>query len=298
MQKTESRFAACHPAVCFGFFMGAIGGSMFFQHPAYLLVSVSSAAALLLTEKGRGALPMILGMLPLFLVLSAINPFFNHYGKRVLFSVFGKPYTLEALLYGTVIAGMLVSALLWFSCYSTVMTSDKFTWLFGNLIPALSLILVMVLRLTPAYRRKASQISGARRCIGKSPAATENWKDKAVYGMSVLSSLTTWALEGAIVTADSMRSRGYGTARRTGFQTYRWRASDGWFAAGILLAFGVTIWGASLGWTKATFTPVLNITPIGGSHFLGLLAYGLCLMIPAVINLREEIKWKHFRSKI
>lgn len=298
MQKTQSRFAACHPAVCFGFFMGAIIGSVFFQHPAYLLVSVLSAVVLLLTEKGRGAVPTILAMVPLFLILAALNPLFNHYGKRVLFLVFGKPYTLEALLYGTVIAGMLVAALLWFSCYSAVMTSDKFTWLFGNLIPALSLILVMVLRLVPAYRRKAIQISGARQCIGKSPAATDNWKDKALHGMSVLSALTTWALEGAIVTADSMRSRGYGTAKRSSFQSYHLRMGDAIFAAAGLLLFGITVWGAALGWTKATFTPVLNITPVTGPSMAGLLAYGLCLIIPALLNLREELKWKYLRSRI
>lgn len=298
MQKTESRFAACHPAVCFGFFMGAICGSVFFQHPAYLLLSILSAVLLLLTEKGSRALPMLLSMVPLFLILSALNPLFNHYGKRVLFQVFGNPYTLEALLYGMAIAGMLVAALLWFSCYSAVMTSDKFTWLFGNLIPALSLILVMVLRLIPAYRRKASQISCARRCIGKSPAATDHWKEKASHSMSILSALTTWALEGAIVTADSMRSRGYGTAKRTGFQTYHWRMGDDIFAIGGLTLFGITLWGASQGWTKAAFTPVLNITPVTGVPMIGLAAYGLCLMIPSLLNLREELKWNYLRSRI
>lgn len=298
MQKGESRFAACHPAVCFGFFVGAIGGSMFFQHPAYLLVSVVSAAALLLTEKGRAALPMLAGMVPLFLIVSAINPLFNHYGARMLFRVFGSPYTLEALLYGGAIAGMLVAALLWFSCYSAVMTSDKFTWLFGYLIPALSLILVMVLRLIPAYGRKASQITGARRCIGKAPAAAESWKEKARHSMSVLSALTTWALEGAIVTADSMSSRGYGTGKRTGFQTYRWRFADICFGAGGLILFGITLWGAARGWTRVSFTPVMHIAPITGSPLAGLLAYGLCLLTPSLLNLREEWKWNYLRSRI
>ncbi len=298
MQKAESRFAACHPAVSFGFFVAAIGGCMFFQHPAYLLASMAGAVCLLLTEKGSRAVPMILGMIPLFLFLTAVNPLFNHYGKRVLFTVFGRAYTLEALLYGAVIAGMLVAALLWFSCYSAVMTSDKFTWLFGNLIPALSLILVMVLRLIPSYRRKAAQISGARRCIGKSPGATDKWKEKAVYAMSVLSALTTWALEGAIVTADSMRSRGYGTAKRSGFQTYAWRLADVGIAVGGEALFGAALWGAALGWTRASFTPVLDITPVAGPQAAGILAYALCLMIPTLVNLREELKWKFLRSKI
>ncbi len=37
----------------------------------------------------------------------------------------------------------------WFSCYNKVMTSDKFIYLFGRLIPALSLILSMALRFVP-----------------------------------------------------------------------------------------------------------------------------------------------------
>ena len=35
--------------------------------------------------------------------------------------------------------------------------------------------------------------------------------------MSILGALTSWALEGSVVTADSMRSRGYGTSKRTSF---------------------------------------------------------------------------------
>lgn len=298
MQKPESRFASCHPAVCFGFFMAAIGGSVFFQHPAYLTLSVLAAAALLLTLRGRGALGMLAGMAPVFLLITAMNPLFNHYGRRVLFTVFGRNYTLEALLYGAVIAGMLVAALLWFACYSAVMTSDKFTWLFGNLIPALSLILVMVLRLIPAYRRKAAQISGARRCIGKSPGASGGAREKVGHSMAILSALTTWALEGAIVTADSMRSRGYGTGKRTGFQSYRWRGGDTAFAIVAGLGFGLTLWGGARGWTGAAFTPTLRIAPVAGVPLTGLMAYGICLLLPTLINLWEEGKWNYFRSRI
>lgn len=65
-----------------------------------------------------------------------------------------------------------------------------------------------------------------------------------------------------------------------------------------LILFGITLWGASLGWTKASFTPVLEIAPITGIHALGILAYALCLLIPTFVNLWEETKWKFLRSKI
>ena len=298
MKDKESRFSACHPAVSFLFFMVAIAGSVLFQHPAYLLASVLSAFAYLLSERGRKGVPMVLGMIPVFLLLSAFNPLFNTYGKRVLFQVFGRNYTLEALFYGMVIAGMLVSALVWFSCYSAVMTSDKFTCLFGNLIPALSLILVMVLRLIPSYQRKAMQISGARRCVGKSAAVTDDWKQNAESGMNILSSLTSWALEGAVITADSMRARGYGTSRRSSFQIYTWRLTDVLLLITICCLFLITILGAGMGWTRATFTPELDITPLRGINALGIAAYSIMLLIPAIMNVLEAMKWKSFRSKI
>ena len=65
---------------------------------------------------------------------------------------------------------MLVAMMLWFASFHLVMTSDKFTYLFGRAIPALSLVLTMVLRLVPSYRRKADALMTARACIGKGPA--------------------------------------------------------------------------------------------------------------------------------
>lgn len=298
MKGKESRFSACHPAATFAFFMVAIVGSVFFQHPAYLLASVLAAFSYQLSERGRKGLPMVIGMFPMFLFLSAINPLFNTYGEHVLFLLWGRPYTMEALIYGMVIAGMLVSAIVWFSCYSAVMTSDKFTCLFGNLIPALSLILVMVLRLIPSYQRKALQIAGARCCVGKSAGSTDDWKEKAEDGITILSSLTSWALEGAIITADSMRSRGYGASKRSSFQVYRWRTPDVLLLIAITALFVLTFFGSTLGWTKAVFTPEMEIAPVTGINALGIAAYTAMLFIPTIMNTLEAIKWNYFRSKI
>ena len=135
-------FSKRHPAVNFVFFLGAILGGMLNQHPAYLLAGVVSGAAY-------------------------YHPLFNTYGATLLFTYFDRPYTLEALYYGAALAAVFVNMLLWFGCYNAVLTSDKFTSLFGNLIPALSLLLVMVLRMIPNLMRKARQIAGARASIGR-----------------------------------------------------------------------------------------------------------------------------------
>lgn len=69
----------------------------------------------------------------------------------MLFYLKTGPVTLEAIVYGLVLASMLFISILWFSCYNKVMTTDKFVYLFGRVIPALSLVLSMVFRFVPRF---------------------------------------------------------------------------------------------------------------------------------------------------
>ena len=120
-------FSTYNPIINFLFFMGAVILGMFFVHPALLACSVLLSFAYYITIRKSRSLKFLAGMIPLFVVLSAINPLFNTNGETVLFTYFGgRPYTLEALFYGIAIAAMFVSILTWFACYNAVMTSDKF----------------------------------------------------------------------------------------------------------------------------------------------------------------------------
>lgn len=284
-------FSQYHPLTNFLFFVGAIGFCVVFQHPAYLAVGIGGAAVYYLLLYGRVGLHRLLGMLPVFLVVSGLNPLFNHYGSRVLFTVFGKPYTLEALYYGMALGAMFVGMLLWFGCYSAVLTSDKFVCLFGSLIPSLSLLLVMILRMIPNLTRRAGEIAAARKCIGKGLGEGAANREKISGGLKQLSALTDWALEGSILTADSMRSRGYGCAKRTSFQIYHlcWRD---WVLMALMGVLAALVIG--LGGTQASYTPKLWIPQPGW----GLVCYGVYVLIPAAVHLQEELKWRIFVSRI
>ena len=291
-------FSKRHPLVNFIFFLGAIGFGVVIQHPVYLAAGFLCGTSYYLLLNGRKGIKMLLGLLPLFLIMTAINPLFNTYGATLLFYVFGRPYTLEALYYGMAIAAVFVVMLIWFGCYNAVLTSDKFTSLFGNLIPSLSLLLVMVLRMIPNLMRKARQFAGARKSIGKGSAENATNKEKLTDGMTILSALTDWALEGGVVTGDSMRSRGYGSAKRTSFVVYRMTGIDS-FLLVIQCVLILAVLGAALtGGTTATYTPDFYIAPVSGMHILGLVAYCAYLSIPTVLHIKEAIQWHISRSKI
>ena len=281
-------FSSYHPAVNFIFFLAMIGFGVVVLHPAFLTVGMAGALAYYLLLHGIPGLKRMAMMLPFFLLVALFNPLINRNGQTVLFTVFSIPYTKEALIYGIVLGGMFLTMILWVGCYGAVMTGDKFASLFGNLLPSLSLLLVMIFRMVPSLIRKGKQISGARQSVGK------DFSDKK-EAITVLGCLTTWALEGSIVTADSMRSRGYGTARRTSFMIYRMNKRDWILLTTILLLSAAMIVCITAGYTTATFTPEWFIAPISP---VSLALYGLLNFIPTLLRLQEGLVWHISRSKI
>lgn len=285
-------FSKCHPVVNFLFFAGAICFGVVFQHPAYLLAALGCSGLYYLLLDGHRALMRMALLLPLWLAVAAINPLFNTRGSHILFSLFGRPYTLEALSYSAAVGAILLITLIWFATYSRIMTADKFTAIFGNLIPALSLLLVMIFRLVPRVVTKAGEIAAARRSIGLGTDSSR--KGKLREGMTVLLCLTGWALEGSILTADSMRSRGYGCARRTRFQIFRMHKTD-WILLGVLLAAcAILIWGSAVGAMDAEFVPLFSAAPL--SAFFPV--YCLFLLIPSILHIKEVLLCRIFISKI
>lgn len=288
----------CHPAVNFLFFAAAIVLTVVLFHPAYLLVSLLCGGAYYAVLR-RARCIKTLGFLLIAMVLvAAVNPLFNTLGETTLFTLFGRPYTWQALCYGGCAGMMFAAVSLWFLCGGIVMTSDKFTSLFGAMIPAISLVLVMVLRLIPAYWRKGKQIAGARKCIGRSGAGSR--REKIQGGMDVLMSLSGWALEGSVITADSMRCRGYGApGKRTSFQIYRFTGRDRFITGLILAALAAAIYAAAGGSARAAFIPAIAIAGVAGFRpILGLVSYAALLLIPTFYSIREAILWHSLRSKI
>lgn len=289
-------FSTFHPAINFLFFIGAIALGMILLHPAFLAVSVLGSAAFYAVIRRRESLPFLGRMTALFLLLSMLNPLLNTNGERVLFTYFNRAYTLEALIYGMALAAMMISVLQWFACYNAVMTSDKFLYLFGRLIPSASLVLTMILRLVPEYQKKLSQINQAQKCIGRSADAGTK-KEKAEHGLVLVSALTSWALEGGIVMADSMRSRGYGCGTRTAFSLYRFEGRDKLLLAVMAALIGAVVYCTAMGGAAAEYTPYFAVA--GNKYtFVGAAAYLLFLLIPTAVNITEDIIWHILKSGI
>lgn len=298
MQNRDA-FSSYHPLVNLLFFVMVMGCTMFFMHPMSLCISFGSALVYSIYLKGWQALKtFLLYLLPMMVMAAVLNPAFNHEGVTILtYLPSGNPLTLESIVYGIGAAGMLVAIILWFSCYTEVMTSDKFVYLFGRIIPSLSLLLSMTLRFVPRFQEQFRVVRESQKCIGRDISDGSIFL-RMKHTVTMFSIMITWALENAIETADSMKSRGYGLKGRTAFSIYRFDRRDRQ-ALGWLLFCGIVILGGMiLGRLKWQYFPMIKGEEFSaGAVCVQILYLALC-STPVFLNRREDRKWSCLKSEI
>lgn len=292
-------FSQYHPLVNFTFFGVVFGFSCLCMHPTCLLISFLAAMQYYIHLKGAKAIGLLLkGVLPLLCLTVIINPAFSHAGITTLcYLPSGNPLTLESILYGISAGIMLAGILLWFACFSEIVTSDKFVYVFGRIVPAFSLLLSMTLRFVPRFKAQFDVVKEVQASLGYD---SENGSllRRIKNALTCFSIVVTWSLENAIDTSDSMKSRGYGLGRRTAYSIYVFSDRDK--TAMFLLVLGGTILftgelSGNLFWQY--FPSVRGVLLEPYTIVIQSVFLLICLM-PMIIDRREEIVWKHLESNI
>lgn len=290
----RSGFARLHPLVDLTFFVLVLAFAMFLSHPAVQLAGLVCAALFALRCTGRGFGRRMAMLLPLMLLAAVVNPLVSHQGVTVLFRFpSGNACTLESVLYGISAAVRLGTAVLWFMGWNAVMTSDKFVYLFGRILPSLSLTLSMGLRFVPRLLRRTREVAQAQKLA---QPAQRGWLAGIRRAGRVVSIVVTWALENALDTADSMKSRGYGLPKRTAFSLFRFTLRDG-ICLGILAALGGAVLAGSLtGGLKWWYYPAPG-GAAGAQAAVWTAAFVLLAAFPLIFDAKEAIQWRASRSR-
>ena len=291
--RNNEAFSGFHPAINLTFFVAVLGITMFINQPVYLGISlVCSMSYLIYLQGKKGTLRQVGYLLPVLLGTALLNPVFNHEGMTVLWYLANdNPITLEAVCFGIASSVMLGASIIWFNCLNTVFTSDKIIYLFGKIIPAMSLMISMTLRFVPRFKNFLQNVMNTQKAMHK----PENVKEKLQQAMSAFSATVSWALEQSIISADSMKSRGYGLVGRTAFSIYRIEKRDiKAFIALVLLSLGACL-PYLTGLMSWTYYPRLNGALFGVVQIFAYLCYAGACLVPLIIDLEEDFKWKSLK---
>ena len=297
--RAVDRFAGYHPLVNFLYFTLVIGFSMALNHPLSQGIALTCAIVYAVQAEGKQAVLFCLKWcLPVMLLTAFMNPAFSHAGVTILlYFPTGNPLTLESILYGLSAGTMLATVMLWFLNFNRVITSDKFIYLFGRIIPAMSLVLSMTLRFIPKFKTQMHLTVDAQKSIGRDISEGSLWH-RTKIAVTVLSIMVTWALENAIETADSMKSRGYGLKGRTAFSIYRFDDRDKMALlylgfCGFYLLSGMMV--SAFGFR---YFPSIRYVGLNTVTLSFQFVYFILSLMPVALNRAEERKWKAIHSKM
>lgn len=291
-----------NPIVIVIFYFCVIGLSMMTNSPIFLVISFFMALLYEMylikrdgaddMENGQKTRNILIMFFIVFVFGTLMNGIFTHNGATVLFYIGPNRVTLEAFVYGAVMAFMVVSVITWFLSFGRIMTSDKLIHVFGRFAPTLGLTISMIFRFVPLLRRRykdirMGQISLGRRDI-KGPINILRQRVKEI------SILISWSLEASIESADSMAARGYGLPGRSSYKIYSFTKRDALITLFIILITAILLVSFYLGAGRIYYYPEIRFAP-GAKTGLSLASAFLFLVLtslPLAIDLLGDYKWK------
>lgn len=282
------RFSKFNPKVTFLFFVLIIALTLIFFHPVYLFVSFTAALCYKIKLEGRKVISYFFRfILPLVLFVAVFNMLFTHYGMTVLLTAFEMNFTLESLFYGLCQGILFVAVIIWFSCYSLVVTSERFLAVFGKAAPNTALVFSMVLSFIPRLKKNAAEINDAGMVM-------DNGESKLKRSIKNFSALLTLTLEESIQVSDSMKARGFGRGR-TAYSKYRFSLNDGICLCFIIIIFILLCVMKSFGKAAFIFEPVITMESFS---VLSLIMFIAVSFLPLIIDFTEDMRWFYLKQRI
>lgn len=314
-------FDSLHPALAMVYFAVALVLAMAAPHPTLLALSFAIAALYgVWLRGGRAVARSFAWQLPLLAVIVAVNPLFSSTGATELFRIGTQAVYAEGYANAATMALLLLCVMQWFANADAVLGSDKVMGTLGGILPTISLMASMIMRLIPQFVRRGHTISSALNACtaARNPSASmvsggafaeeaecaryqkrraeQNGANKPAQRFSAIrfadhlrttTTLMGWSMENSLETADSMRCRGWGANRkRTTFRRNRFRAYDA-LALGALALLSVGAAAAAYALMDGFgFFPAFH-----GSLGNPLIAlYALALCFPFMLELLRKVR--------
>ena len=292
------RFDSYHPAINLIYFAMVFGFTIAISHPVFVMIAFLSSFIYSVKLNGKKQVVLNVSLIPLILLYTAWYSYYNHFGITNLYSNFiDNKITLEAVTYGFIISVKVATIVMLCSCLFSIFTTDKVVYLFGKVSPKLSLYLSIVLRFVPRIKNQSKRINTGRKGIGRG-ALQGNLIERVINLFKRISITITWALESLIESATSMKSRGYILKGRTAFSIYRFDNRDRVFVISIFAIFIVVMMAVMLGQTYVMFDPSIVISRFTTISIAFYLAYALLFLLPMILQVIGEIKFKRLQSRI
>src|SRR5690625_1037260 len=291
----ENGFRGYHPYVVFFYYLCTGFLIMYFKHPLFLLIALILLIFINIShDRGQALKKWTIPLVVMSLFFIMLNPFLVSRGTNILFYFRGKQVTLEATLYGFVMALSIVTILLMFISFNIVLNGNKFLFIFSRILPRTAFLIMLTLRFMPLFKERYEEIDMAQRVKGMTLAHGSLFK-RMKNGLTFVQILFAWSLEEALQTADAMKARGYGTGKTSSYIPYNMQARDWMSILYLTLLFSLCLFSGYLGYGKIVIYPELGTLQFFALDWVSFFSMILLFSLPLHIEGREKLRWTFSR---
>ena len=286
-----------HPLSFFIYFICELILIVFVSNPVIEIIAIIGAILFLFFRlQIRELFNDLIFYIVLLLLVTITNPIFSHNGKTPLFFLNGNPITKEAFIYGFYLGLLIIAVIIWFKIYNIIMTSDKFILLFGKVIPKISLLLSMVLRFVPMLIKQYSKVKNTQKAIGY--YSEKSYSDRFISSIKTFMTIISWAFEISIETHYSMKCRGYGLKNKTNYATSKIKSKDYFLIISTFIIFIFVLVAISFNILDFNYYPVTSNVRFDINALITYFVFLILSILPFILELKEELLWKYYISKI
>ena len=202
----------------------------FYLNNPYYLISFLICITVLIILQGISyeLKDVIQFFIPMSIIIIILNPLISHIGTTHIHIIEGFFITLEALMYGILMSLSLLIILLLFASYNKAVNYQEMLYLFSKRFPNISIVIIMSLRFIPLVSYRLKEVNKIYK-FNQDQENIENKEskiEKIKKTANLLAVVVSWSLEESMVTAKSMKARGYGIKERTSYLSYKFHQID------------------------------------------------------------------------
>jgi energy-coupling factor transport system permease protein len=162
-------------------------------------------------------------------------------------------------------------------------------YVFSKKFPNLGMIIIMALRFIPLIKKRSQELSRLSKL--KNRNNKPSLQEKAEETAHNLGSVVSWSLEESMMTASSMKARGYNITKRTSYLNYNFNKTDKILAIVIAVCTILSIIGYVNGIGHINIYPVFTFKFSQIPLNIYYLAYIVLFLPFIIIEIRERILW-------
>lgn len=148
-----------HPGILIVYYLILALSAFLFSNPYYMITFIVLMLFLIYLQGVRSELVNVMKIfIPLGALIIIINPLFIYEGAHRIYLWGSYFITLEALVYGFLMAGTFLIVLLTLSSYNKTVSYQEMLYILSKKLPVISMVLVMALRFIPLLNSRAVEI--------------------------------------------------------------------------------------------------------------------------------------------